>query len=123
VGSETECLAGVVSVRVEVDMLMIGRPDFTCIEVRNVPCDMESRSLASTSSPVIPLVTSRVYVVLTEDNKALLLPLTMVILTALGGTSSASDTLPTMACKNNSLLTSVELIPSNTWQGLVRITY
>jgi hypothetical protein len=106
-------------------MLMMGRPDFACIEVRKEPCEIDSRSFSSIISAVIPQSTSRVYVVLTEASKALLFlrPLMMVIVTALAGTPSASDTLSTMACMNDSLSISVVLIPSKTWYGSVSTLY
>jgi hypothetical protein len=96
---------GAVSVRVVVDMLMIGRPDFTCIEVRKVPCVTDARSFSRTIRLVKPLLTLMIDDALMKDSRALLFlrPSTGDTLTAPSGTSSASDTLPTMACKNERL--------------------
>ena len=116
-GSVIACVADVVSVIVVVDMLVMGRPDFACIEVRKGSLAMDSRIFSSTIRLVMPLDTLMVDVVLTEASRALLFlrSATMDTSTALAGTPSASDTLPTMACENDALRTSVELIPSNTW--------
>jgi hypothetical protein len=84
---------------------MIGRPDFTCIEVRKVPSVTDARNFSRTLRLVIPLVTLMIDDVLTKDSRALffLRPSTEDTLTALAGTQSASDTLPTMASKNERL--------------------
>jgi hypothetical protein len=96
---------GVVSVMVVVDMLMIGRPDFTCIEVRKVPCVTDARNFSRTLRLVMPLVTLMIDDVLMKDSRALLFlrPSIGDTFTALAGTPSASDTLPTMASKNKRL--------------------
>jgi hypothetical protein len=96
---------GVVSVMVVGDMLMMGKPDFACIEVRKVPCVTDARSFSRTIRLVMPLVTFMIDDVLIKDSKPLLFlrPSIGDTVTALAGTPSASDTLPTMACKNEKL--------------------
>ena len=97
-------------------MLVIGRPDRVLRDAKKLPFNIASFSLKYTFSLVMPLVTLMIDAVPAEASRALLFLRSAAIntLTALAGIPSASDTLPTMACKNDALRTSAELIPSNT---------
>jgi hypothetical protein len=108
---------GVASVIPAEDIRVIFRPERVLKYSKNAPPEIASLSLDSTVSLVIPLITLAIH---TQEasNKSLLAFLILLVgdttpVTAVVGTPTESDTLPSSAVSNDAVVTSCKLIPSN----------
>jgi hypothetical protein len=120
VGMTEDEICGVASVILADDMLVMLRPLLDLRNARKVPLAIASLSLVSTLSLVMPLITLAVH---TQEalRRALLLPFLSLPLgsttpvTAVVGTPTESDTLPSRAASKVPVRTSCGLMPSNIW--------
>jgi hypothetical protein len=113
-------ICGVASVILAEDMLVILRPLLDLRNARKVPLAIASFSFVSTLSLVMPLITLAVH---TQEalRRALLLAFlsfpvgSTTPVTAVTGTPTESDTLPSRAASKVPVRTSCGLMPSNIW--------